>query len=278
MVFRLSSVYDRGQIDGPVNRRFSNVTRIGGQAQRSTIYFVPDPADETSLSQALRGGCRIFVGTGPRPDSLQGYHQVSWVTVSDTSQALLDLAALFRDRSRATRIIVTGSSGKTNTKDMITHLLRQRYPTTAKTPGNWNGFHSVPVVITRLDPKAPYWVIEIGMAYERRDSIRPRAELAKPQVAVITTVGMSHLAYLGSVQAIAAEKAEAVKALLPGGLAVLNGDNEQCRKMASLTKERVIFFGLNKRNDVTASTLGRQCAASCSTCTTRSAEQLASFR
>jgi UDP-N-acetylmuramoyl-tripeptide--D-alanyl-D-alanine ligase len=244
----LSALFDRSQVDGP-NRLFENVTLVGHKAGPHSLYLVRDPQ---GIRRALANGCQLFGGTGGRPKLLQGIADASWVRVQDLGQTCFQLGDYFRSQSAACRIVVTGSSGKTNTKDMITHLLRLRYPGTAKTPANYNGYYTVPLLLSHFPTNAPYWVVEIGMDYNRKNSIKPRADVTRPHAAVVTTVGFSHVAYLGSMEAVANEKSQVIRALQPDGLAVLNGDNRYCRAMAKLTTARVVFFGRGPDNDVRA--------------------------
>lgn len=245
----LSALYDWSQVDGPMDQTFSSVTTRGRRARAGSFYLV---RDSRAIGRALANGCRLFGGIGERPASLDNVPDATWVSVADLDQTCFRLGEYFGQLSQAKRIVVTGSSGKTNTKDMIAHLLRGRYRGVAKTPGNFNGYRTVPLLMTRFPSTAPYWVIEIGMDYHRKNSIAPRAELVRPQVAVVTTVGFSHVAYLGSMEAVAEEKSQVVRALEPGGLAVLNGDNQYCREMAKSAKCPVVFFGLGAENAVRA--------------------------
>lgn len=251
MPLSLLSVYRPWQIEGNMFRVFDRVAIRASQARANSLFLVRDESPPASITQALRQGCRLFAGLGPMPSTLARLQGVTWVQVTDTTQALFDLAARFRDASPAVRIAVTGSNGKTTTKDMITLLLRSHYRRVVKTYGNDNGTLGVPYTITRLDPRDRFVVIEIGMAH-RVGSMQPRASLVRPHAAVVTTVGVSHMGFLGSREAIAQEKSQVIKSLMPGGLAVLNGDNMFCREMAAFTEGPVIYFGVNSGNDVRA--------------------------
>jgi UDP-N-acetylmuramoyl-tripeptide--D-alanyl-D-alanine ligase len=140
------------------------------------------------------------------------------LTVPDTLAGLTALGAAARARSAACVVAVTGSAGKTSTKDMLRAIL-PRAGATHGAAASYNNHLGVPLTLARLPADAAYAVIEIGMNH--RGEIAPLARLARPHVAVITTIAPAHLEALGSMEAIAAEKADIVAGLAPGGTAVL---------------------------------------------------------
>jgi UDP-N-acetylmuramoyl-tripeptide--D-alanyl-D-alanine ligase len=158
------------------------------------------------------------------------------------------MAGLIRAQCRAQVIGVTGSGGKTTTKDMIAHLLRMRYPMTLKTYRNYNGMIGVPLTLRKLTPEHDFAVLEIGMGEE--GSVGRGAALAKPHVGVVTGIGNSHLSKFGSLERIALEKEALLHSLQPGGLAVLNSDDPFCRQMATRFADRVTLFGRAPDSDL----------------------------
>lgn len=135
---------------------------------------------------------------------------------------------------------ITGSAGKTTTKEAVAAILATRLRT-GKTQGNYNNHIGVPLTILNLPDGAEAAVIEIGMNHA--GEIRQLAAIARPQIGVVTNVGTAHIENLGSVEAIAAAKQELVESLPDGGIAVLNGDDERVRAMARVFGGRTVFYG-----------------------------------
>ncbi len=138
--------------------------------------------------------------------------------VGDTLGALWAIAAAGRARFTGQCIAVTGSVGKTSTKEMLRALLSALGPTHAA-EGSHNNHWGVPLTLARLPPAAAYAVIEIGMNH--RGEIAPLARLARPHAAIITAIGSTHIGQLGSIEAIEEEKASILRGLVPGGVAIL---------------------------------------------------------
>lgn len=163
------------------------------------------------------------------------------IVVDDTVQALGRLAAHHLQRVGARVVAVTGSVGKTTTKEMIHAVLSVRLRA-AKTPGNLNSEIGLPLSLLGL--AADTEVVVLEMAMRGAGEIAYLCRLAPPDVAVVTNVGLSHLELLGSVAAIAAAKAEIVAGLRPGGAGVLNADDPRVRAMADRVPGPVIFYAL----------------------------------
>jgi UDP-N-acetylmuramoyl-tripeptide--D-alanyl-D-alanine ligase len=140
------------------------------------------------------------------------------VVVPDTLAGLAALGAAARARSRARIVAITGSAGKTSTKEML-RLILLRAGATHAAEASHNNHWGVPLTLARLPADAAFAVIEIGM--NRRGEIAPLSRLARPHVAVITTIAAAHLEALGSLEAIAEEKSDILAGLEPDGTAVL---------------------------------------------------------
>ncbi len=163
--------------------------------------------------------------------------------VRDTFQALNHLGAAARQRCGARVVGVTGSVGKTSTKEMLRLILAGQAPTHANL-GNLNNHWGVPLTLARMPVDSHYAVIEMGMNHA--GEIGPLSRLARPHVAVITTVEAVHLEFFDSVAGIADAKAEIFEGLEEGGVAVLNRDNPYFERMAAAARARgaeVIGFG-----------------------------------
>lgn len=171
------------------------------------------------------------------------------VRVADTTAALSDLARHVRRRAALPVVGVTGSVGKTTTKDMTAHLLATRGPV-LKTEGNLNNRYGLPLTLLRLRPEHTAAVLEMGMSAP--GEIRALSRLAEPDVATITRVAPVHLEFFPSVDAIAEAKAEVLEGLRPGGAAVLNGDDPRVRAIGERFAGRVVWFGRDRAGDVSA--------------------------
>jgi UDP-N-acetylmuramoyl-tripeptide--D-alanyl-D-alanine ligase len=153
--------------------------------------------------------------------------------VADTLAGLAALGAAARNRSRARVVAVTGSVGKTGTKEALRLALANSGPTYASA-GGLNNHWGAPLSLARLPPDASYGVFELGMNHP--GEIADLARLVRPHVAVITTVEPVHLGFFPSVEAIADAKAEIFLGLEPGGVAVLNRDNPHYARLAAAAR------------------------------------------
>src|ERR1700722_3675088 len=151
------------------------------------------------------------------------------VEVPDTLEGLQRFAANYRQLLSVRTIGVTGSSGKTSTKEMIASVLRTRFRTKA-TQGNLNNHIGVPLTLLRLEEEDEFGVIEMGMNHP--GEIAPLARMAAPQVGVISSIGPAHIEFFRDQAAIAEEKAALIAALPAHGVAVLNSDDEWSRQIA----------------------------------------------
>ena len=163
--------------------------------------------------------------------------------VTDTQQALADLGHFARARFAGRLVAVTGSVGKTTTKEMLRIALSALGPTHAAEASH-NNHWGVPLTLARLPGDASFCVCEIGMNHP--GEIAPLAAIARPDVAVITTIAASHIGHMGSLAAIAEEKGALLESLRPGGVAVIPAGAHGAERMAMRAREagaRVIRFG-----------------------------------
>lgn len=143
------------------------------------------------------------------------------LTVPDTMTALVELGCYARARFRGKVVAITGSVGKTTTKDMLKVALSTIGPTHAAV-ASYNNHWGVPLTLARLPQDARFCISEIGMNHV--GEIAPLASQVRPDVAVITTIGTAHLGHMGSIEAIAQEKASLFGALASGGIAIVPDD------------------------------------------------------
>ena len=173
------------------------------------------------ISKALEGGAAGCL-TAAAPETL--LPGKLYIQVADTRLALKALASWYRDKFDLPVVQVTGSAGKTTTKEMIASVLSQRY-NTLRTEGNFNNDIGAPLTLLRLMPEHQAAVIETGM--NPFGEIRYLGEMVRPDIAVITNVGDAHIENLGNTrQGILRAKCEIFENLTPEGIAVLNGDDE----------------------------------------------------
>lgn len=173
------------------------------------------------ISKALDGGAAGCL-TAAAPETL--LPGKLYIQVADTRLALKALASWYRNKFDLPVVQVTGSAGKTTTKEMIASVLSQRY-NTLRTEGNFNNDIGAPLTLLRLMPEHQAAVIETGMNHF--GEIRYLGEMVRPDIAVITNVGDAHIENLGNTrQGILRAKCEIFENLTPEGIAVLNGDDE----------------------------------------------------
>lgn len=189
------------------------------------------------VQMAIDGGAEGLIVS--RPVDLEGWEGVI-IQVEDTLRALQQLASRNRQKFNALVVGVTGSNGKTTTKDMIASVLGEKY-FTLKTEGNFNNQIGLPLTLLKLDDSYGAVVLEMGM--RGLGEIALLAQIAEPDGAVITNIGETHIERLGSIENIARAKGEIFDYIPPGGFVVINGDDKKVREQAQRCHGRVIYFG-----------------------------------
>jgi UDP-N-acetylmuramoyl-tripeptide--D-alanyl-D-alanine ligase len=144
---------------------------------------------------------------------------------------------------------VTGSAGKTTTKEAIAHVLGQRFRV-LKSEGNFNNHFGLPLMLLKLEPQQDVAVIEMGMSHA--GEIAALAKIAQPEIGVVTVVAPVHLEYFDSVADIARAKYELIESLPTGGTAVLNADDEYVSQFGRDFKGKVVLYGVRRPADVRA--------------------------
>lgn len=170
--------------------------------------------------------------------------------VESSLTALQQMAAFWRARHHPRVIGITGSVGKTTTKEMVAAVLARRF-NTLRSRGSYNNEIGLPLTLLQLTGAHERVVLEMGM-YDVGE-IAELAQIARPHVGVVTNVGPVHLERAGTMERIARAKAELVEALPADGAAVLNYDDPLVREMAETTRARVFFYGLSPKADLWAS-------------------------
>jgi UDP-N-acetylmuramoyl-tripeptide--D-alanyl-D-alanine ligase len=199
--------------------------------------FVAFPGEKVDghdyAAAAVESGAVAVLASRPVP--------VPHVLVDDQLDAMAALARAVVERLPELTVVgLTGSSGKTTTKDLIAQLLSRLGPTVAP-PGSFNNELGHPYTVLLADEKTRFLVLEMGT--RGHGEIRYLCEIARPHTGVVINVGTAHIGGFGSADAIAVAKGELVEALPPDGVAVLNADDPRVRAMASRTGARVVLAG-----------------------------------
>ena len=169
--------------------------------------------------------------------------------VDDTLVALQTLAAAVRRLWGKSLIGVTGSTGKTTTKEAIAHVLSSRFRV-LKSEGNFNNHFGLPLTLLRLEPEHDAAVIEMGMSHA--GEIAALAKIAQPEIGVVTNVAPVHLEFFESIGEIARAKYELIDSLPAGGIALLNADDEYVSQFGRDFHGKVVLYGLRTQADVRA--------------------------
>ncbi|MGN0073542.1 MAG: UDP-N-acetylmuramoyl-tripeptide--D-alanyl-D-alanine ligase [Coriobacteriales bacterium] len=209
------------------------------------------------VAAAIGGGAAMVVCTrepGSSALAIAGEFACPVAVVEDGYEAIARLAAYWRSTLRAVVVGVTGSTGKTSTKDLLFSVLSQRYRTVA-TQGNRNNELGMPATVLGAPADTEALVVEMGM--RGMGQIAAGCRVAKPDVAVVTNVGVCHMELLGSRENIARAKGEMIAALPPTGMAVVNADDDMTGLLlesagAPERELRVTRFGLAPDADVRA--------------------------
>ena len=223
--------------------------------QPGDLFFAlrgPNHDGNAYLDEAFRKGAVAAVahpGNGSPARQRGDISAGEVLTVPDTLAALQDLATWARDKWGGQVVGVTGSAGKTTTKDVIASMLALNMPV-AKNIGNLNNHVGLPLSILRIPSDARVAVLELAMNHA--GEIRRLSEIARPNIGVVTNVGHAHMEAFDSIQGIAAAKRELIEALPSDGVAVLNFDDPLVLQFSGTHPGRTITFGFNAGADVRA--------------------------
>jgi len=195
------------------------------------------------IDAALARGVRVFLAERDGCDAASLPEGVTCITVPDTLRSLGDLAAFHRRRFSVPVTAVTGSNGKTTTKEMLAAILDRTGPG-LKTAGNLNNLIGLPKMLLQLEEEHQWAVLEMGMS--EPGEIDRLAEIARPKVGVITNVSAAHLLSMGNVEAVAQAKGELFRRLPAGSCSVFNADDPLVAALPSPTGVRRLSFGLGQ--------------------------------
>ncbi len=234
-----------GDMEEALNREISYITQDSRETKEGVLFVarigeVRDGHD--FLPQCFENGvtaCLCQRVTAPKNGAVL-------LLVPDTGKALLDLTAYYRDLFEIPYIGVTGSVGKTTTKDMIASVLSRKYKT-LWTDGNYNNEVGVPLTMFRIETFHEAAVIEMGMNhFGELDRI---AAAVRPHIGVISNVGVAHIEHLGSREGILKAKSEMLEHLAADGVAILNADNDMLQTLEGKLSQKILWFGIENKRD-----------------------------
>jgi len=199
------------------------------------------------VEQALKKGAAAAVVS--RSDLSRYGSNARLLTVNDTLAALQTLATAVRKLWGKALIAVTGSAGKTTTKEAIAHVLASRFRV-LKSEANLNNHFGLPLMLLKLEPGHDVAVIEMGMSHA--GEIRALAKIAQPEIGVVTNVAPVHLEFFDSLAAIARAKYELIESLPAGSTAILNADDDYVSEFGRDFHGKVVMYGTRPEADVRA--------------------------
>jgi len=209
----------------------------------------------TFVSGAIRKGAAAVVVE----QDVKAPRRVAVFRVQNTLRALGRLGRGYLDRTGAKVIAITGSNGKTTTKEMLYHILRKSFKC-MRSPKSFNTEIGVPLSIFEAETGQDYIILEMGT--NARGEISRMARIAPPVIGILTNISRTHLQGLHDLPGVARAKGELLDALKRDNIAVINCDNKWCRRAANHTRARVVRFGLEADCDVFASDVGITAAGS----------------
>ncbi len=214
------------------------------------------------IPSALRSGALLVITEEDPTEQAEG----NFIKVDSTIRALGDLAAFYLEQMDIPVIGITGSVGKTSTKEMTAAVLSQKYRT-LRTEGNFNNDLGLPLTIFRLTEKDQIAVLEMGINHF--GEMHRLAEIAKPSTCVITNIASCHLEFLGDRDGVLRAKSEIFDFLRPDGHVILNGDDDKLQTLQQVNGTTPTFFGMNPGNDLYADQIEKKGldGISCRICT-----------
>ncbi len=202
----------------------------------------------TFIEEAIKNGAQaVFVQEGHNTKTIQAFNDVWLIEVKDTLKALQAISVYYRKLFPIPFIGVTGSVGKTSTKDLISGVISGKF-NVHKNLGNFNNEIGLPLTLFNLEENHQISVLEMGMS--SFGEIRDLVDMVHPEIGVITNIGVSHIEHLGSKEGILKAKMEIASNFKEGNYLLVNGDDEYLRCIHKDDKDyTVIFYGLSSTND-----------------------------
>lgn len=236
-------------ICGSKDTRFYKITTDSRKASEGAL-FIPLVGDKFDGHEFIKAAFDMGVSVVLTHKSIDPMLGKTIIKVSDTMKALADIARFYKLKYNVPTVAVTGSVGKTTTKDMLHAVLSTKF-NTLKTEGNYNNEIGLPLTIFRLEKEYERAVLEMGMSHF--GEIERLASIGRPDIAVITNIGMSHIENLGSQEGIFKAKMEITKHFNEKNVLITNGDDKFLSTTKGKGNYKVIYYGItNPQNDVYA--------------------------
>ncbi|MCK4259015.1 MAG: UDP-N-acetylmuramoyl-tripeptide--D-alanyl-D-alanine ligase [Halanaerobiales bacterium] len=232
-----------GELIAGFSNEFSGVSIDSRKIESGQLFFaiVGEKMDGHKFVEdaLIQGGTGAIVDCEMDIELKEGQFLIK---VKDTTSALQDLAHYYRKKFDIKVVGITGSAGKTTTKDMIASVLREKY-NVLKTEGNLNNYYGLPLTLFQLKSEHEVLVVEMGMSDLKE--IELLAKLAEPEFGVVTNIGHSHLEHLKTLDNVVLAKQELIENLVGQRIAILNVDDYRVRKMSALA-DQAVFFGMDE--------------------------------
>lgn len=240
-------------LSGPEDSKFISVSTDSRRLKEGQLFFALKGQNFNGhdfINDAIAKGAAGIVAEYV-PENLVRNENTAIIRTDSTLSALGDLSKSWRRKFRKLKVVcITGSNGKTTTKEMTYNILSIKY-NVLKNQGNLNNEIGVPLTLLNLDREHDVCVVEMGM--NDFGEIRKLASIAEPDIATITNVGRAHLEKLGDLSGVARAKGEIVENLGSNATFVVNGDDPYVRKIADRTGCRKISYGITEKDsDITA--------------------------
>lgn len=239
-----------GTYHGPeelLDREVTSVTTDSRKAETGAL-FVPIVGERVDahrfIPDVMEKGCLATLS-----ERLQEGADYAYIQIESSLQAVKDIAEFYLEQLQIPVVGITGSVGKTSTKEVIASVLKEKYRT-LKTQGNFNNELGLPLTVFRLRDEDEIAVLEMGIS--DFGEMTRLAKIAKPETCVITNIGTCHLENLGDRDGVLKAKTEIFSSLKPNGNIILNGDDDKLATVEEYHGIRPVFFGLNKKYDVYA--------------------------
>jgi len=202
----------------------------------------------TFIPQVIEQGIQCIILS--RRETIQkAEYEINVILVDDTLKALGSLAAYLRNQNQVSVAAITGSNGKTTTKEILFSIFSKKY-NTLHTKGNLNNEIGLPLTLLNLSNEHQWAVLELGM--NQKGEINRLSKICRPDIGIITNVGKAHIEFFGSMEKIADAKGEMLPNIRKNGIAILNYDNPMYNQLKNLSKSNILSFGLSENADVRA--------------------------
>lgn len=236
-------------LSGSPETEITSVVTNSGAAEEGAL-FVPIIGEKFDAHEFIKAAFDMGAAAALTQKETELLIDKTIIRVEDTRRAFGDIAAYYKAKYRIPTVAVTGSVGKTTTKDMLAAALGQKY-NTLKTPNNFNNDIGVPITVLMQEKEHEAAVVEVGMNHF--GEIERLVEIIRPDAAVITNIGMSHIENLGSREGILKAKLEVTSYFDENNTLIINGDDEYLSTVKDTGKYKIMRYGMkDPSNDVTA--------------------------